>query len=36
VVWQGPVRAVLVVLFGEGVEQRLQFGQGGRLDRLGA
>ena len=28
---QGPVRAVVVVLVDEGVEQGLQFGDGGRL-----
>jgi len=35
-VWEGAVRAAVVVLVGEGVEQGLQLGQGGGLGGLGA
>ena len=35
-VGQGPVRAAVVVLRDEDLEQRLELGDGGRLDRLGA
>jgi hypothetical protein len=33
---QGPMRTPLVVLDGEGVQQGLEFGDGGRLVGLGA
>ena len=35
-VWQGAVRAVVVVLVDEGVEEGLELGDGGRLVGLGA
>jgi hypothetical protein len=35
-VWQGPVRALVVVGVGEAVDQGLQVGDGGRLGGLGA